>query len=82
MNTAQEYFEKAVKEFVYPVAIATQEDIDWIVNPILEALKDWLIHNRQESVDKFGLGSIHVITINELVDKITSCSETGNKEKQ
>jgi len=52
MKTAQEHFEKAVREFVYPVEQATQEDIDWIVTPLLEALKDWLTEHRDAFENK------------------------------
>jgi hypothetical protein len=73
MKTAQEHFEKAVKEFVYPVELATQEDIDWIVTPMREALKDWL-----EEIQRFMIpwGTLEVKAkvdfITVLLDRIDS----------
>ena len=36
------YLEKATKEFVYPTTKATEEEIEFVVVPMLEAVKDWL----------------------------------------
>lgn len=43
------HIEKAVKEFVYPVTPPTQEDIEFVVTPVLEAINDWL--NEKHDVD-------------------------------
>jgi hypothetical protein len=42
MKSLKEHIEKAVKEFVYPATLPTQEDIDFVVTPVMEAINAWL----------------------------------------
>lgn len=44
----KEHLEKATKEFIYPATPATQEEIEFVVTPILEAIKDRLTEKMQK----------------------------------
>jgi hypothetical protein len=84
MKTAQEYFEKTVKEFVYPVEQATQKDVDWIVTPILEAMKDFLNQERENPPEPIGSQGIKTRykIFDELLSKLSiNQKPIGDKTK-
>jgi hypothetical protein len=47
----QQHLEKATKEFVYPTILPTQEEIDFVVIPMMEAMTAFLKELREEKGD-------------------------------
>jgi hypothetical protein len=85
--TIQAVLEKAVKEFVYPVALATQDDIDWIVTPILEVLEDYLKQTRLELQQpeynpSTYQGSYAMLGKEQMLDQLTADLRNNPVEEQ
>jgi hypothetical protein len=74
------YLEKATKEFVYPTTQATPEEVEFVVVPMLEAVKDWL-ESRKSSISNSHVDSLVDVLLTDTAFQFIS-SEKQAESKQ